>query len=460
MRRGVDGPETGHGEGGTVSPERVVEAACKAVLASGSPGGVLRELLPARGDLAFDVAIRLTGDAPAPVRSAATEFLGLSENEAVVQRLVDLLDDHDTQVRIHARNALVEIGSQAVVDTLLDRLEDLRSDPGTARIEVLGALLEGQGPLFVARHRLRVPELVGALSGFLGHRDPAVRAEAARAVGKAGPLAAPVLPLLAEALADSDTRVRANVIAALSAMDTEDARLLLEEIALPRIADDLRSPDPVERSAAASAACHLGAPALPVLVSALKNADDALRFGIMLSLRRLEAAGHGVVRALIAFVRDEDPRVRRNIMYTLQDIATPEALEVVRMTRLDAMEDPLERVLRTMETWARRDAPVRNGPYRLTYGDFSRADGEPLLEPADIAAERYVEEIMVHFGDRLAEHACWEVVLEQDVDLDGLLLHPVSITGVVSDREAGLRTPMEVVFERATGGMVLVIGGE
>ncbi len=459
MKGGIERPDGGaprHRK----AEDSAVSTAVEAVSGSARPEETLRSLFRTDRVLGLETALHLSQAANSSLRRAAADLLGLDEGRRAVDRLVALLADPDVHVRIHARNALVDIGNLVVVDALLERLRDTEGAELLGRIEILGALLETQGPLFVTRHRLPVDRMVAAVSEVFRDAEPAARAEAARALAKAGQSAVSALPLLAESLTDPDHRVRANVVAALAALDTGEARLLLREIALPHLEEDLAAQDAEVRTAAAGAAAHLGADALPVLVSALRNADDSLRFAIMLSLRRLEAAGHGAVRALISLLDTQDSRTRRNVLYTLQDLGTPEALEVVRLARIDVVEDPLDRMLRMMEAWARRQSATRSGPYRLAYGVLSRYDGEPLVEPADQAARAYSESAMAHLGERLAEHPSWEVFLEQDAELDGLILRPETTRGAHEAEGQERTAPMEVVFERASRDLVLVIGGE
>jgi HEAT repeat protein len=116
--------------------------------------------------------------------------------------LAALLDDDDAEVRLAAAEGLARCASAEVAEQVAARLH-VETDR-----RVLRALMH-------AVAHTRGPTAVEALAGWLRHDEPALRFDAARALGESGDATA--LPHLLGALDDSDDSVRA---AALSALGT------------------------------------------------------------------------------------------------------------------------------------------------------------------------------------------------------------------------------------------------
>jgi HEAT repeat protein len=236
---------------------------------------------------------------------------------------------------------------------------------------------------------------------------------------------------------------------------------LLDEVALPLIQQDLKSPDTKQNLAAANACRHIGEEAIPVLVHALKTANDSVRFAIELSLGQMGPAIPKAVSMLIPLLNAGDGQPGRNARLTLEHLRTPEALEAVRAYDEEQQEDPGERLLRLMESWARRSNTTRTEGYRLVYGELLRRDGKRLLEPKDTVVERYIENALLQLGDKLSEAPAWDVMLEEGESLAGLFLKATA-PGLLEARAAQDEDSknLEIVFDRATREVVLVIGGD
>src|SRR5690606_31940639 len=117
--------------------------------------------------------------------------------------LVEALDDADEQIWFQSLQALARIGSDAA-DAVPKLVGSLHGDRGQ-RHQRTAYVLSCIGPAAIP-----------ALEVAIGSGHPAAREGAARACGGMHEAAAPVIPLLIEALADQDSGVREQASVALA----------------------------------------------------------------------------------------------------------------------------------------------------------------------------------------------------------------------------------------------------
>ncbi len=215
-------------------------------------------------DLDFAQALLwMLDDDDAEVRASAAEGLWESENLAVLRRLVAVLRaDPAPAVRAAAAIALAgsayraELGelddrdAQALRDALLAAVRDERQP-----LEVRRRSLESAGyfagedeiqrrvglayqsdeqlwreSALVAMGRSMLPRWHASIAESLANKSPALRYEAARAVGELGEDGQALLSKLAQLLADPDTEVALASIWALGQIGGEAAKRLLKQV--------------------------------------------------------------------------------------------------------------------------------------------------------------------------------------------------------------------------------------
>lgn len=171
----------------------------------------------------------------------------------------------------------------------------------------------------------------GELRRYLAHRDPAVRARAALAVGRLQDSAsvAALLPLAA----DPDARVRLEAVFALGQVGRREARATLERATA--------DPDAGVAVRALEALGKLKDPAAtPVVAGYLGAASAGMRGEAAVALWRL--ADTTAAGALLAHLGDADAGVRWRVVYALEKLALPERIVPAVLPAL-ADADPLVR---------------------------------------------------------------------------------------------------------------------
>ncbi|MFM6512207.1 MAG: NACHT domain-containing protein, partial [Microcystis panniformis] len=182
------------------------------------------------------------------------ELLGLTKSNEVVNELNQALKDSDSDVRMNAVEALVEIGSETAIPGLLKALEDSEGYVRREAAEALGNI----------GTETAIPGLLKALE----HSDGYVRWKAAEALGKIGSETA--IPGLLKALEHSNKDVRENAASALGKIGSETATAGLLKA--------LEDSDSDVRWNAAFALCKIGSEtAIAGLLKALEHSNRYVR---------------------------------------------------------------------------------------------------------------------------------------------------------------------------------------
>lgn len=220
--------------------------------------------------------------------------------ERALPHLVESLDaEAHANLRVWAAQIIGRIGHPSAVSALLVHVRDRSQHVRMSVAEALGHL----------RDRRAVDDLVG-----VALNDPvaAVRAEAARALGRIGDPA--VLRQLVELLGDPDYWTRLRAIEAIEAIRPDDVSALDAA---------LRDPSAEVRSRAAVALERLGT--LRARVEALKSDERA---DVDRARRTLVEMGRaGLVESILSFLEHPDFRVRARVADALGDIGELRAID-------------------------------------------------------------------------------------------------------------------------------------
>ncbi len=145
-----------------------------------------------------------------------------------------------------------------------------------------------------------VPVLVEALKDS----DAAVRAGTASVLGDIGPDAKAAVPALVEALKDSDWWVRASAAGALGYIGPD------AKAAVPALVGVLKDSDAGVRVSAAFALSRFGPDAVPALVETLKDSDANVRAAAAEGLIHIGPDAKAAVPALVETLKDSNSYVR------------------------------------------------------------------------------------------------------------------------------------------------------
>ncbi len=166
------------------------------------------------------------------------------------------------------------------------------------------------------------------LARFLAHPDPALRAEAAWALGRRGPEARPAVPALLGVLTDDEESVRLNGAVALGRIRSPEAR--------PGLFAALADPRQGVRWRAAEALNAIGLDPghdLPALVTALGNRDLYVRAFAAWSLGQMGSGAGAVAEPLATLALEADPGVRAVAVTALGHIGVAEGKAVAALGR-------------------------------------------------------------------------------------------------------------------------------
>ncbi|MGO8670387.1 MAG: HEAT repeat domain-containing protein [Capsulimonadaceae bacterium] len=177
-----------------------------------------------------------------------------------------------------------------------------------------------------------IPDLIRALKD----PDPRIRIDAAGALGRIGPPAAPAVSALGDAIKGVDVGVTDFAAGALVRIGTA---------ALPTLETALHDPDARVRRCAANALGQMGPPAAPAataLAAALTDARPVVRGAAAFSLGEIGPPAASCARSLARALADPSPQVRRDAAISLGQIGTGAASALPNL--VDALKDRNARV--------------------------------------------------------------------------------------------------------------------
>jgi HEAT repeat protein len=264
------------------------------------------------GDAAISKLVKALKDERETVRMAATEALGYLETDTleVLKALVGGLANPEGELRKAACLAL-EIHGKSAVPVLHDAIEGAGARQFVLILEVLSRIgKEGDIPEISK-------ETVGRIARDLTASDAHLRRDAARALGRMGQRAAPVMEMLLFALKDRDQEARLCSIEAIGRIGPAC------KSAVSHLREELRRDDALFRRRAAQALARFGPgahEALPALVKALKDSDFFVRAYAEEALRRI---GNPACEPLLETLRTKDLFLRERAVHALSLMGAP-----------------------------------------------------------------------------------------------------------------------------------------
>ncbi len=222
---------------------------------------------------------------------------GGRKHEALAPRLVPMLEDANPSVRQEAATALgrIESGEKPVLEALSKALGDTNPKVRSAAAGALGVI----GPLAAAY----APDLVGVLDD----PDMSVVHAAFSAIESIGAGASDFLDeLLVRALAERPGHEEGPASKALWGVDPQGLAVI------PRLLDLLS--EEASKEGAKRILMMIGPnarPVLPVLVSALEDAEQPARETVALAIGKMGAGARSALPALLAASNDPDPVVAK-----------------------------------------------------------------------------------------------------------------------------------------------------
>ncbi|MBU7586798.1 MAG: HEAT repeat domain-containing protein [Nostoc sp. TH1S01] len=265
-------------------------------------------------DAAVNKLLELLQNSESNVRSSAAEALGKIGTEAAIPDLLELLKDSKFIVRNSATIALGKIGTEAAIPDLLELFKDSESHVRSSAAEALGKI----------GTEATIPDLLELLKDSESH----VRSSAAEALGKIG--AATAIPDLLKLLKDSKFIVRFGAAEALGQIGTEAAISGLLEL--------LKYSESNVRSIAAVALGKIGAAAaIPELLELLKDPESDVRFIAAEALGKIGA--EAAIPELLELLKDSESDVRFIATEALgkigAEVAIPDLLELLKDSKSD-----------------------------------------------------------------------------------------------------------------------------
>ncbi|MBD1826018.1 HEAT repeat domain-containing protein [Microcoleus vaginatus GB1-A2] len=299
------------------------------------PGWLKVELLgEARSDEAIPRLLELVEDSDSDVRWRVADALGNIGSEVAISRLLELVEHSDSDVRWSVADALGNIGSEVAISRLLKLVEDSDYDVRWSVADSLGkigdqAAIEGWLKLVKDSNyslRSRAADALGkmgnkaAIKGLLKlvkHSDYDVRWSAAEALGKMGNKAAIERFLKLVENSDSDVRRRAaNTLGNIA-----------DKTAIEGLLKLLENSDSDVRSSAADALGNIGdKAAIKGLLKLLEDSDSDVRWSAADALGNIgdKAAIKGLLKVL---VEDSDSDVRSSAANALGKICDKAEIE-------------------------------------------------------------------------------------------------------------------------------------
>lgn len=239
------------------------------------------------------------------VRAKAALALGGIRDAQAIPALMNALKDAEPDVRAAAARAACQFADPRTFEAIGDILLD---DP---QIEVRQAAAEALGET----HRSEaIPYLLQALHDpfWWYEREQAVN-PLLDAITKMGPA---VVPELIEALGDNEVTVRRLAAQLLARIP--------DERAIEALTDSLYDTHYEVCRASAEALASIGAPALPVLLEALRHPEAWIRQQSVIGLTKLPDPQ--VLPALLDLLNDESREVRKQVVQSLGQLRDARAV--------------------------------------------------------------------------------------------------------------------------------------
>jgi len=306
---------------------------------------------PGLSDLISQILVRIGPSAAPPlcktlttahpeVRSRAAQILGVIKDKSSIPALLDALRGEFYTVRVQAALALGQIHDPGSISDLTQALKDKEPEVRAAACIALGKFAD--------------PRTFEAISNILLD-DPQIEARQAAAQALGGTKCMEAIPYLMEALRDSywwyerDQAVN-HLLDAIAKMGNAVVPSLVEALSdnegtvkkygallLARVPDE-RALEPLSISlydthfdvcrASAEALASIGAPALPILLEALRHPEAWIRQQAVIGLTK--SRDPQVVPALLNMMNDESRDVRKQILHSLGELRDPRALPVLQ----------------------------------------------------------------------------------------------------------------------------------
>lgn len=250
--------------------------------------------------------IELLADEADNVRRAAVEAVG-AMGEMAVPWLTSLIAQKDERRAIQAATGDLA-STQEAASADRDRLtpEELRNWSwrvwqrlrSTAE-PLIAAAVEALGRIDV--HRDDVLQTLGTAAS---DRNPAIQAQAIKALGRRGPRATSQIPTLVELLADGDDRLQAMILDSLENIAKDWAESPGLAAAATKLVERLKSS--VSHDAASAVLARIGVAAVPALIEGLRLGDRVVREASALVLQRIGPPAKQAVATLESVARNED----------------------------------------------------------------------------------------------------------------------------------------------------------
>ncbi len=226
----------------------------------------------------------------------------------------------------------------------------------------------------------------------LSNEDPAVRSDAADALGLLGESAADAVPMLSNALSDDHEPVRLNAAYALGAMG---------EPAVSALIDKLHDENGTTQRMAAYGLAAAGAPAVTALCKALEHKNDEVRHQATYALAQIGSDAEPAVSVLMEHFDDSKVEVRRYI---------PEAFGAIGPNAAPAVPLLIDRLANDEDVQVRFESALA-----LAQIGPTSSDAIPVLQESLSDKNRYVRDNSIHALKRIgtpeAESALMDYLL-------------------------------------------------
>jgi HEAT repeat protein len=274
--------------------------------------------------------------------AAGLRWISVSNRGAAkpaVTALTDALNDADPFVRLHAADALGNLGTEAkdAVPALEKGLKNENPESRYAAASVLWRISHQETALNVLLEPLKDESCPAE------HRFQVVQA-----LNMIGPSAKAAVPLLTELLKNKDEYLR---VVAAQALWT----IARKRIAISALIEALKSGESTTRGAAATTLGLLGSDAreaVPALVTALEDSQTYVRSSAASTLGQIGSDAVASVPALIKALGDSDSHVRTSAASSLGNIgwgaavATPALLDSLKEADEELYQDVLIALVR------------------------------------------------------------------------------------------------------------------